>query len=373
MRILVIERNPFGNLIDAAKLCEYLGRNHEVKYLSLDDPIFMIHSKSEVTYSFVELLTAPMHSRFIIRWLHWYLMCLREVAKSYDVVYVYRFRGCFALRFARPGRPMILDIRSGSVGPSRFRRCLNDIMIRFDAKYFKNVTIISEGLRKKLGIAARKAHILSLGADRYELPEKTFDAFHLLYVGTFNQGRRLETTIRAFARLYHERDGEIEMTYTLVGGAQRQELAFLQQVAVDAGVGHVVRFPGFVSHERVVDYLASCNIGMAYVPITEFFDHQPPTKTFEYLMAGMPVLATGTTENRRVITEANGIVTDDSEDAVFAGLQKLLITRHRFNSPEIRRSVEQYCWEDIVLKNCLPYLEGIVQGFRGHYCPDQRG
>jgi len=373
MRILVIDRGPFGHLIDAAKLCEYLGRNHEVTYLGFNAVTFMNHGTSEVPHSFVKLLMVPIHPRFIIRCWRWYLTSLREVTRDYDIVYVYHFPGCSALRCVRPGRPMILDIRSGGVSPSQFKRRLHDMTERLDAKFFKNVAIISEGLRRKLGITERKAHILPLGADRYELPAKTFDALHLLYLGYFYRGRELEKTIRAFARLYHERVDDIEMTYTLVGGAEGQEAAFLRQVAVDAGVGHVVRFPGFVSHERIADYLASCNIGMAYVPITEFFDHQPSTKTFEYLMAGMPVLATGTIEHRRLITETNGIVTDDSEDAVFAGLQQLFTTRHRFDSLEIRRSVQPYCWEDIVLKNCLPYLERIVQGFRGHCCPDQRG
>jgi glycosyltransferase involved in cell wall biosynthesis len=105
---------------------------------------------------------------------------------------------------------------------------------------------------------------------------------------------------------------------------------------------------------------------MSYIPITDFFDHQPPTKTFEYLMAGMPVVATGTVENRRLITEINGILTGDSEDDVFAGLRNLLVARHRFDSREIHRSIQQYSWEDIVLKDCLPYLGGIVQGFRSH-------
>jgi glycosyltransferase involved in cell wall biosynthesis len=81
-------------------------------------------------------------------------------------------------------------------------------------------------------------------------------------------------------------------------------------------------------------------------------------------MAGMPVLATGTTENRRFVTGTNGIVAGDSEDAVFAGLQDLMLARQGFDSIEIRRSIEKYSWEDIVLRNSLPYLEKVMQGSR---------
>ena len=366
MRILVIERGPFGTLIDAAKLCEYVGRDHSVTYLNFNASLFMNQARDEVSHPFVKLVKVQTHPKFIVRSWRWFLACLREVREDYDVVCVYHFRGCSLLRCVRPRRPMILDIRSGGVSPSAFKRRVANMTIRFDAKFFRNVAIISDGLRRQLGVAARKAHILPLGADQFELPAKTFKDFHLLYLGNFYRVRKLETTIRAFARLYHECGSSVDMTYTMVGGSEGQEAAFLQQVAFDAGVSHVMRFPGFVPHERVVDFLATCNAGMSYVPITDFFDHQPPTKTFEYLMAGMPVLATGTVENRKLITEINGIVTGDSEDEVFAGLRSLLATRDRFDSQEIHRSIQQYSWENIVLKNCLPYLREIVQDSRSH-------
>ena len=367
MRILVIERGPFGTLVDAAKLCEFLGRSHTVTYLSFDALSFMSNAGTQDPPPSVNLLKVRNHPKFIVRSWRWFLACLREVTKDYDIVYLYHFRGCSALRFVRPVRPMILDIRSGGVSCSRFNRRVNDMTMWFDAKFFKNVAIISEGLRKKLGVSPRKAHILPLGSDRYDLPPKTFDAFHLLYVGNFYRSRRLETTIRAFARLYQEFGSQVEMTYTMVGGTEGQEGEVLRQAAIDSGVDKVVRFPGFVPHARIVEYLASGNIGMAYVPITDFFDHQPPTKTFEYLMAGMPVLATGTVENRRLLTESNGVVTGDSEDAVFAGLRSLLAKRYSFKSSEICRTVQQYSWENIIYNNCKPYLEGILEKYRTRF------
>lgn len=41
--------------------------------------------------------------------------------------------------------------------------------------------------------------------------------------------------------------------------------------------------------------------------MTEYYDSQPPTKTFEYALSGLYVLATKTRENEKVITNDNGV------------------------------------------------------------------
>lgn len=40
-----------------------------------------------------------------------------------------------------------------------------------------------------------------------------------------------------------------------------------------------------------------------YVPITDYYEYQPPTKTFEYVLSGLLCLATATSSNKEVITE----------------------------------------------------------------------
>ena len=186
MRILVIERGPFGTLIDAAKLCEYVGRDHSVTYLSFNASLFMNQARDEVSHPFVKLVKVQTHPKFIVRSWRWFLACLREVREDYDVVCVYHFRGCSLLRCVRPRRPMILDIRSGGVSPSAFKRRVANMTIRFDAKFFRNVAIISDGLRRQLGIAARKAHILPLGADtRSNCPRRPSRTFTCFTLGTF--------------------------------------------------------------------------------------------------------------------------------------------------------------------------------------------
>ena len=95
---------------------------------------------------------------------------------------------------------------------------------------------------------------------------------------------------------------------------------------------------------------------MSYIPLTQYFNFQPPTKTFEYLSSGMITIATSTAENISVINERNGILIRDNEDSLFEGLRILYNNKNNYNSFQIQDNSSQYSWENIVFNNLLPYL-----------------
>jgi len=108
--------------------------------------------------------------------------------------------------------------------------------------------------------------------------------------------------------------------------------------------------------------LSKHNVGVSYVPITPYFDVQPPTKTFEYLLAGMPVIATRTKENEKVINEYNGVLIDDTPEDFRNGLALLYerISANKFTSSRIIESSESYTWERIVRNNFKLYIESLL-------------
>ena len=81
--------------------------------------------------------------------------------------------------------------------------------------------------------------------------------------------------------------------------------------------------------------------------MTDFFEHQPPTKTYEYLMNGLFTLATGTYENKKIINKSNGIIIEDNEDSVYRALEESLKMLPIINRDEIIKSIEKYSWENI--------------------------
>jgi hypothetical protein len=95
--------------------------------------------------------------------------------------------------------------------------------------------------------------------------------------------------------------------------------------------------------------------------MTTYYDTQPPTKTFEYLLSGMAVIATATSENRRIINSTNGVLISDDATGFANGLEKLFKRRHEFSSDEIRKPLMQHTWDNIVNFRLKPYLTDLRQ------------
>jgi glycosyltransferase involved in cell wall biosynthesis len=123
----------------------------------------------------------------------------------------------------------------------------------------------------------------------------------------------------------------------------------------------VVKITGRIPHTKLGSFFDQCNIGVSYVPMVDYYDCQPVTKTFEYLLSGMPVIATATSENKIVIEPGNGIVVDDNAHDFYSGLKALFENKHQFDSDKIRSQAIRYTWADIVRENLKKYLEKLPE------------
>jgi glycosyltransferase involved in cell wall biosynthesis len=273
------------------------------------------------------------------------------------VIFIKYFEGCSLLRLRHPRRRFVLDIRTGSITRNPLRRRWQDLILRVESWGFRHITIISASLARKLGLA--RAHLLPLGADPVETSPKEFSALHLLYVGTLH-ARRLENTLTAFHRFYLAAGRTIEMTYDVLGDGLPGERDRLRAWVKDHGLENVVSLPGFVPRGELARYYEKCNVGVSYIPINCIYDCQPPTKTFEYLLAGLPVIATNTSENAAVITADNGLLIDDTPEAFYEALHKLRNNRSSYSSDRIRTEALRYSWETIVRANLVPYLHSLI-------------
>jgi glycosyltransferase involved in cell wall biosynthesis len=362
MRLLIISREPLGFLVDAVKLCEYAARNHDVTVLTFDSMVGFTSEMQRVRQqlSGVTVRTVPLGRSRLMRFKRWMAACHEEVAGGHDFVYVYHFPGCgllslFQRRSTR--KRMLLDIRSGSVSQKRSSRWLVNLVIALDARCFQWINVISEGVRNMLRLPRRRTHILPLGADVLDVSPREPEHLHALYLGLVSVNRRVRDTIEAFALFYRATGHHLPMRYTIVGDGPDGERARLIARVRDLGLEDVIRLPGYVPHEQLRPYLEQCNLGVSYIPMTPYFNHQPPTKTFEYLLAGIPVIATATAANRKVVNESNGILISDTPAAFYRGLCEFVARRGCYDSASIRRSLSSHSWENIMLNNALPRLE----------------
>ena len=192
------------------------------------------------------------------------------------------------------------------------------------------------------------------------LAAKRFDRLDLLYVGTL-LGRRIEDTVVGFDRFRQDYGTRVALTYTIVGDGHNGELEALRRMVQARGLGDVVRLPGYVHRTRLQDTFDRCNVGVSYVPINDIYDCQPATKTFEYMFAGMPVIATATTENMKVVNRLNGVLIQDTPESFYRGLEELHARQRDFDSGQIRCCCPEASWEHIVSFNFIPYVYAICE------------
>ena len=132
-------------------------------------------------------------------------------------------------------------------------------------------------------------------------------------------------------------------------------------MAAKYGLKESVNIPGAISHPQLKPWLDAANVGVSYVPLTDYYDCQPVTKTFEYLLSGMPVIATNTLENRKVIKPENGVLVGGTAEKFYSGLKVVFEKRRLFDSAKIRKEAMGYTWKNIVSKNLESYLKSIRQ------------
>jgi len=275
-------------------------------------------------------------------------MChaINELKKGYGLNIIIYFRGCSFLKIACPRHTFLLDIRTGSVSNKKINRLAYDLLMTVEASFFKHISIISKSLAQKLGLG-QKAYILSLGADVISACEKTFDSMNLLYVGTL-YNRNIDQTIKGFSKFYHEYKNKIPTCYTIVGKGLTTEEEQLRALVKRYGIGSSVKIAGQIPHDRLKPFFDTHNIGVSYIPKTDYFEVQPPTKTYEYLLSGMPVIATETLENANIIDDKNGILINDTSEDFYQGLVKIYRHKKKYHSKEIRFNSLKYTWSEIV-------------------------
>ncbi|MDK9557288.1 glycosyltransferase [Marinobacter sp. M216] len=247
-------------------------------------------------------------------------------------------------------RSIILDFRTASVSPNKLARGLRDLFSTFESLFFQRVSVISEGLARMLRIKKRKVFILPLGADVISSQCKKFDYPRLFYIGTFGN-RNLHHVIKGLSLAIDKRPELAScISFDIVGFGYGGEESSLKELAGKLGLNKIVRFHGRLFHNEAKGFFDKSNIGISYVPITSYYDHQPPTKTYEYILSGIPVIATATSENSRLVSSVNGVLCQDTPESFANALLECVDRFPDYDSEVIRSTLADATWENIAAK-----------------------
>lgn len=338
--LLVIHKTQFGYHTGNREMAKALRENYNITILCFDT------NQKKYCFDGIEVRYIEYKGSYLIKGVRYLLACLKEIRSGYDLVFLNFFFGCFLLSIFSKSN-IILDFRTASVNKKKMVRCRADFAARLEARFFPHVTVISEGVRDILKIPIHKSSILPLGSNILSEGNKEFKSPSLFYIGSISN-RNINQTIEGLAVFLNEnRQYRDVLRYHIVGTAQKNEIRDLEELVFSLGLERNVSFHGKMTHDEANLFFDNCNIGVSYVPITDYYNYQPPTKTYEYILSGMACLATATSENIKCINSKNGVLVNDTAEDFAVGLKKLIINFESFNSDDIRSTLIDHTWEKI--------------------------
>jgi len=352
-RLLIINRTQFGYHTDTYYYCKYLKNDFQITYLCWNQN-FPIVDESGINVIYIKRARNVFSNYFIF--LSNVIKRLKEFSTKVDVVFLKYFQFCFVIKVIKKQKNIILDIRTGPVKKFLLHRIIRFLLLKFELIFFDKISIISESLAKKLNIINKNPYIIPLGANSLTNKIANFDKIKLIYVGTF-KNRNIHETVQGLAKYLNTLDcNKTVVSYYLIGTGPEKDIKKIKLSIEHNNLKEIVKLTGYVSHDKLGYYLENSNVGVSYIPMTSYFDYQPPTKTFEYLLSGMPVLATKTFENQKVINENNGVLIFDNADSFYNGLVE--ISKKIFNSNEIKVRSQNFSWDFIIKEKLFPILDG---------------
>lgn len=338
----MINQDQFGYKAGYYHYCKHLAKQgHKIMYLCND------HHLPKMQLDGVEVIYVNEPSS--IKWRKIFLSKIKELKKEnkIDVVLCSYFRGCSILKMVTRGLPIIIDVRSGDVDKNESKRKVYNRIIKIEASLFNRIMILSESLAKLLNLKDGSYDVIPLGADEISDEPRQYDAIKMLYVGTLQQ-RDIHKTVEGLSN-FCEKYPEADVEYNIIGFGLPEEETLIKQIIERKNLSNKVFFHGRVNYENLKPYFDKANLGVAFVPMTPYYDCQPSTKIYEYVLSGMYCIATNTYENRILIEPVNGMICNDNAASFCDTLERYYkMDKASFDSAEIRKSMSQYLWKNVI-------------------------
>jgi len=293
----------------------------------------------------------------------------------FDLIHTYAFVGAVFLPLLCPRRDLrwLYDCQTSAIKPPLLS--LQNRLIRLESYSFDTVTVLSGGIRDIVfGPGTPVAAIMPLGADfehfRPKPPDPALRSRYgisetdcvLCYCGTLDHNRRMDKLIDAFAFAARQ-----ETTAKLLIIGDGSALDELKERARDLRLHDRIIFTGYVPYAEIPAHLALARIALAFVSMDPCFEHQPPTKTVEYLAQGLPVIASDTAGNRVFIRhDFNGVLSLDSAEAHGQAMLDLVrdADRRLRLAGSARESAKPFDWSEIVRTKVIPLYRTILRDRR---------
>ena len=168
---------------------------------------------------------------------------------------------------------------------------------------------VSENLRSRLcEMAGREgpSAVIRNGAAEFPLPDTPLSKRKgIVYVGHAYEDKGVDDLLDAVARLP-------DIPLKIVGCRDDEQKTRVMRWADEKGVADRVTITGFVASSEVAEHMAEARV--AVVPLK--YGDGSPIKAFEYMAAGLPIVATDAQANVEIIEESGAGVLTTAQDPV---------------------------------------------------------
>lgn len=346
--VYIVCQTQFGYHIDSYYYAKYLSEIYSVSYICYDD------NKPKYKMPLVNVIYLSRNSSKLLGHLH-FLTTVRTIISESNSPYVFvkHFAFCSLLvLFNRRVKCCNIDVRTGSVSPSVIKRFFEDFFIYVDSLFYKTQTVISKSLKNKWFIR-KDAFILPLGAEVYKREYSYENSCKgknlvLFYVGSIT-GRRLDVIISGL-HIYIANNPDSKIVLKIAGSYDNADGRRLLELTQHYKLNEKVEFLGYLTRDDLYKNLDRVDVGIVHVPKTSYYDCQPSTKLFEFLLSGIPVLASDTLENINTVGVGMGLIYNGNSSESFANAIENIISDLNSGSIKIDMAcLGRYSWESIAL------------------------
>jgi glycosyltransferase involved in cell wall biosynthesis len=317
----------------------WIDTTRELRRQDVDVTLITVGPAGKHAYRGVEVLNVPRPAIYLLGQVLFHLNVLRYLIprrREFDVILFHQLSAIWLLPLRVFGRRprLVMDTRdmpdyAANSLKIRLRMALFDLVIGLAARFADGQTAITPRMADLVRIPPQQLwgiwpsgveteRFAAVGKGRH-WPYRG-EPIRLVYVGVFLAKRNLLPLCRAVTRAGRE---GMSFVLSLYGdGPFRAELE-----AAAAESGGAVRVERPVPHDDVPHVLARAHVGVTSLPEIDDvkYEASSPIKLFEYMAAGMPVLATANNCHTEVVGDGRyAFWADDvTEEALLVALRQI--------------------------------------------------
>jgi glycosyltransferase involved in cell wall biosynthesis len=203
------------------------------------------------------------------------------------------------------------------------------------------------------GCIKEKIQMLYMGVDQafsgVALPNLLNDVdepLQLIYVGSVHKDRGRDVMLEAMALA----NGKSKLAHLTIVGATQAQIKYCQDEVNRLGVSDSVTIHGRVPGYEIPAFFSMADAGLCLWEDLPWYRFNPPTKLFEYLVAGLPVLASNIRTHTQYVKDVvNGLIFEYDSASLAQAICRLC--DHRAELTQMKRrardSSEAYLWQTI--------------------------